>query len=207
MKQGFRELESTELWSAHVTTSLDKRQVADLLQQVATQEEFTFFGFFILQEMRNYSPTEYHFTRYPRRKYGIPSIEQCNEILEKLTTTLHRHDSRVMTKIDVLSYLYEYRVVLGLLEGYEQQHVTHSVEEVQDTLGLAVNVQEVTIHTVGPHQTYTESAAIIRVKKPTLSQVYILADEYKQERFTVEDFSNRTAYVVETRHAKEPDAT
>jgi hypothetical protein len=101
-----------------------------------------------------------------------------------------------------------FRVVLGPLEGYDEQGPVHDVAEVQQALpGARVVLAEVfaTRHTESVCSVYTEPVAVVEAPSDLIGDVYKLGDILKQERFTIEDFMQGVAYVVETRFCTEPD--
>jgi hypothetical protein len=102
-----------------------------------------------------------------------------------------------------------FRVVLGLVEGYDTKAPTHhSIDEVQQVLQRAsitpAGVFAVRYTEAGT-SVYTEPAAIIKAPIDLIRDVYDIADRFRQERFTIENFEEGIAYVVETRFCTEPD--
>lgn len=198
----FRELEPIELWSAQVRSG-DERLLTDSIAEVATATGFTFFGFFIMNGLVN--QTEFHFTRYPRRKYGIVSIERCNEILKILFENLIQKDSTAQVSIDKLIAPYQIRIILGLLEGYDKDEKVHTAEEVSTYLGSTSEVSQAKVYTRGLQRFYTEPAVMLRTDTNGLDSIYKLATDFNQERFTVENFAAGFSHVVETHHVKHAD--
>ncbi len=199
----FRELAPIELWSAKVASFLDKKTFAETLAQVAEKEEFTFFGYFVVNGFSRF-PTNYHFTRYPRRKYGIASIKKCNEVLSKLFDAVTSKDHQAEASLEELTN--QARVILGLLEGYKQENLLHNVGEVKAFLGSCkYQVRPAEIYTKGPNRFYSEAAAVILANPKNLEAIYRLAYQFKQERFTVENFPRHLSNVVETPYTQTPD--
>lgn len=172
------------------------------LAEVATELDFTFFGFFVLNGLA----VEYHFTRYPRRKYGLQPIEKCEAVLQKVSDLLMKKDKSVSVAVEQIPSPYKTRVILGLQEGYSEGNEVHSLNEVREALDLSVSCLGVQIYTLSSMRQYTEPAAMILDTSDDVQEIYALAAAFMQERFTVENFISQQAYVVETPHAKHPDS-
>lgn len=195
----FREMEPIELWSAKLTFTMPYADFEQKVSTIAQRVGQGFTGFISTDDDGNV--TSFTSTRYPRKKYGIASLEDCqlktSALSEELGATLQveEHNDSI-------------RVVLGLLEGYDSEAPTHDVDEIHQELSEArvtpAQVFAVRLNEDGT-SVYTEPVAVIETSAHSLNNIYQLADRFKQERFTVEDFNNQTAHVVETRYCSEPD--
>jgi len=141
-------------------------------------------------------------TRYPRRKYGIPTIADCEDGMQALATALK-------TKVEADPQHEDFRVVLGLREGYNPHNPRHSLAEVIKILGSSYHIEGTSIFAalttpVGSNFNH-EPAVIIRGAMSDILPVFDLAERFSQERFTVEVFNAGLAYVVETGHCTDPD--
>ncbi|HYD34994.1 MAG TPA: hypothetical protein VD999_02915 [Vitreimonas sp.] len=126
-------------------------------------------------------------------------------MLNILFDHLVKRDSSTQVELDRLNEVYPVRVILGLLEGYDKDEKVHTVEEVSTQLGHLVKVTSATVYTQGKNSFYTEPAALLQTDHEGLGAIYQQALAFNQERFTVENFAKGLSYVVETRHAKNPD--
>lgn len=208
MSQHFRELTPVELWSGCIQTTVDAPLFAQVLHRVSQEQRFTFFGFLVANTVSS-TGNEYHFTRYPRRKYGIATIEACQRALGRLGDLLSRYDTGVAAQVEteqLASTGVTARVLLGLVEGYGSENHQHALTEVVEHLGTEFAVRPAQIFTRGPEKMYQEPAALILAKELGLPAVYDLAYQFAQQRFTVERFDQGQAWVVETPHVTQPDA-
>ena len=141
-------------------------------------------------------------TRYPRRKYGILAVETCIAQTKQLAAALR-------FGLEPEQQTNGFRVLLGLVEGYDKRSPTHTADEVQNILGPSVTATPASVFAVAPkgYETvvYTEPAAVIRGELGELPAVFALAEAFKQERFTVENFDAGLAHIVETRFCVSPD--
>jgi hypothetical protein len=206
MPQQFRELGAIQLWSTCVIVESEKSSFIELLHQVACEKTFTFFGFFLLNSLSE-TTLEYHFTRYPRQKHGIRSIEECKDVKDALFTLMDQGDRSTYFEEENVNHIapFEYRVILGLLEGYDKDNVQHSLQEVKANLGDKYGVKPAEIYSVGPDYKHTEPAVAVYGGWRSLSKVYQVAEKLGQERFTVENFLGQYSYVVETPRVRHPD--
>lgn len=195
----FKETEAVELWSARLDLQLSYAEFEQTVIETAQKSGQRYTGFITKDEQGNV--TSFTRTRYPRRKYGVATLTEC-------------HDGMVVLAAELGSILQPdphqsgFRIVLGLLEGYDGKAPTHSADEVRQALpGAKVTPAEVFAvrHTEEGTSVYTEPVAIVAGPNDLLGDVYLLADSLRQERFTIEDFDRGIAYVVETRFCTEPD--
>lgn len=202
----FRELAPIELWSAKINLAVPQDYFTPLLAEVAHDQQFTFFGFFIINALTA-EPTAYHFTRYPREKYGVRSLEDCQNALETLKNKMAQKNLPVSTEIETRKSIAPYttRVVMGLVEGYGAEQSQHDPDLISLILDKTRDIAPAQIHTVGPERFYTEPAIRILAGAGSLKDIYVLALATRQERFTVERFRTKKSRVVETKHAKQPD--
>ncbi|MDD3302735.1 MAG: PHP domain-containing protein [Candidatus Gracilibacteria bacterium] len=185
----------------------------------------------------NKETNEYTRTRYPRKKHGILTIEEIKKSTDILKKIVEEKRSSYMKNLlksgkhlDYCSKIgntfinkarlgldrlvnekkHNFRVVLGLLEGYDMIYNMHSIEEVLLELGDDFRIQQGEIlsgsYTKPTTQSiYYEPAAIIEGDIKNIEKIYNLAFKFHQERFTVEDYSQKKAYTVETEFCKNPD--
>jgi hypothetical protein len=197
---GFRELEPVDHWSASVP--LEGIADDDFDKQVknaVVQSRQNFFGFRATDE------NLYFRTRYPRRKYGIYPIEEMKMSTDLLSQKLGVQATE-QTKVEEPRF----RVVIGLVEGYDKKNKTHTLEEVAQELGGEFNVRSGEIYTVkfledDASAPYKEPAAIVEGDMADIQKVYELAEKFHQERFTIEDLHDSKAFVVETKFCTAPD--
>ena len=196
----YRELAPVEHWSASLSLSeIDEDLFKRSVEETVVETGQSFIGFKVLET------NEYVRTRYPRRRYGVPSLEECRESMDRLTAKLEVV-SKEQRKIDEPRF----RVVIGLIEGYGEQNKTHTKKEVVEQLGEDFLVQSGEIYSVSPQDdnqtyTYTEPAVIIEGDLSKLKQVYELANQFQQERFTVENLQEAKSFVVETKFCTSRD--
>lgn len=195
----FRETEPVGLWSARMDLKLPYIEFEQTVNRVAQTSGQRYTGFITRDDDGNV--TSFTRTRYPRKKYGVSSIVECQEGMVALAAELDTNPRPSLQQSG-------FRVVLGLVEGYDDTAPTHSIDEVREELpGAKVTPAEVFAvrHTQDGTSVYTEPVAIIEAPLDMVSEVYSLGDRLKQERFTIEDFESGIAYVVETRFCTEPD--
>ncbi len=195
----FRETQPADLWSARLTLRLPYADFKHITSRTAQNNGQSYTGFITKDD--NGNVTSFTRTRYPRKKYGIASIEACQAGMVTLANELN-----AIMKPDPQTK--DFRVALGLFEGYGDQNPQHSPNEVQQLLPWA-SILPAEIFALRFHEEttsiYSEPVAIISGPSDRVAQMYSVAENLKQERFTVEDFDKRLAYVVETRFCKEPD--
>ena len=198
-KSSFRELKPENRWSGSVSVkNLNKEDFIKKLETLAQDLKFNFSGWIIDKKDGSF---DYVFTRYPRKKYGpLPPIGQFSNVLTKLATEVNGEPNE-----ELYFESPQFRVVLGLQELYEKSNKLHTIEEVQNELGAGFNLTPGDICAVRPQGKYTEPAVIIKGDLSQVEKVYLLAEKFKQARFTVEDLYNDAAYVVETIHCQDPD--
>ncbi len=173
-------------------------------QRVAVEQGESFSGFVTHSNDQIHTFTR---TRYPRKKYGIPTIEAITASIRLLAERLR--DIQIVDETALRKNIL--RVVLGLLEGYEKDSPIHTIDEVRRELGdtslraISANVIVVRPDGTGSCDVYTESCAVITGLPDEIEAVYDLADKFKQQRFTVEDFNRKLAWIVETPHYTNPD--
>jgi len=195
----FRDTEPVELWSTSFNLSVARYEFEEIMERTVEQTDQGFTGFITSDETGNV--VSFTVTRYPRSKYGVTSVDDCEAgvaVLAKEFSTNARPD------VDRSGF----RVVMGLQEGYDAQSPIHTADEVGKWLqGASVSSAEV--FAIRPTEegvsTYTEPVAIIEAPLDMLGEVYDIGDRLRQERFTVEDFEQQMAHVVETRFCTEPD--
>jgi len=175
----------------------------------------------------NKETNEYTRTRYPRKKYWILTIEEIKkstDILKKIVeekrfsymknllkswnTLINKARSWLDNLVNEKKY--NFRVVLWLLEWYDMIYNMHSIEEVLLELWDDFKIQRWEIlswsYTKPTTQSiYYEPAAIIEWDIKNIEKIFNLAFKFHQERFTVEDYSQKKAYTVETEFCKNPD--
>ena len=194
----FRETEPVALWSARIALQLPYTEFEQTVSRAAQKNGQRYTGFITKD---GGTVTSFTRTRYPRKKYGVASIEECQEgmaaLADEFGSTLQPEPQQG-----------GFRVVLGLQEGYDNQAPIHSVDEVQHELPTAkITPAEVFAvrHTEDGTSVYTEPVAVIEAPIELIGDVYGIGDRFRQERFTIEDFEQGIAYVVETRFCTEPD--
>lgn len=201
----FKEFPPVPYWSATVTVPTPFRHaLVESLNDSARSLDFTYSGFFTAPKA---SETAYSFTRYPRHRFGIKTDEQCASALSELTRGLRtRHIvHEVLVEEGRVGGVEQFRVLLGLQEGYDEGARTHDALEVTNALGSDFTVREVGIYSVGGWGTYEEPAVLISGDENRLRKVYLLANTFKQSRFTVNNLSKGEAYMVETDHCTDRD--
>lgn len=198
-KSEFRELRPEEFWggSVHVKGTNDQ-DFGKITSETSTELDFTFSGYRSPQTAEEF---EYHFSRYPRRKFGpVAPIEKYRDALAKLSTRLNtraEEDKRTETPV--------FRIVLGLQEGYDKEAIVHTTEEVKQELGEEIGLTPVEIYSVGAWGKYTEPAVVLECDNANLAKIYALAEKFHQARFAVEDLHNNQSHIVETKYCSDPD--
>lgn len=196
----YKESEPIELWSAtmplpHIPFEVFRSTVVNLTR--LNGERYTGF---IHRDMDGFV-TDFTRTRYPRKKYGVTTVAEC---VAGMWAMADAFDSMVVHD----AKQHGIRVVMGLLEGYEEDAPRHSVAEVLHALPDA-SAEAADVFAVRRAESgvwvYTEPVAVISADSNALHDIYRLGDELRQERFTIEDFDVGKAYMVETRHCTEPD--
>jgi len=195
----FRETEAIALWSAYLTLEVSYEDFEKMTVQVAQDNGQSYSGFITKDNRR--LVTSFTRTRYPRAKYGIVSIQECEEGMQVLASAFG-----TTFELDVQHD--GFRVVMGLQEGYDVGAPVHAVDEVcLDFPGAVAFPAEVFAvrQTKSGTSVYTEPVAVIKASTECMPDAYMLGDRLKQERFTIEDFGRGISYVVETRFCSEPD--
>jgi hypothetical protein len=201
--------ERVELWSKKLRMfGVDRFSFTDAVRSAAKQRQERYTGFIELNDDPEGMTSVRSFTRtrYPRKKYGIPTIQECEAGMTFLADTI---GGILPPSLVTDEQTQEFRVVLGLLEGYDRSASLHNVSEVAGSLPYEqVDPAEVFAVRITSDSLsiYTEPAAIVRGSLSRLGAVHELAEAFHQERYTVEDFSNGFTYMVETCHCTEPDA-
>ncbi len=196
----FKESDPIELWSTELVGTLAYSEFERIVLATAAANHQRYTGYLEMDEDLNVS--SFIRTRYPRKKYGVASIAECEEGVMDLANNLSfgLYPDRQIAG---------FRVVMGLLEGYDTQSPLHTIDEVSTILGKAILAKQATVfavrHDANDVSVYTEPVAVLQGATRLLPDVYQLADSFKQERFAVEDFNSGTAYMVETRFCTEPD--
>lgn len=196
----FRETEPVELWSATMPlppTPFEVFQSRVLRLAGLNRERYT--GFVHL-DMDGFV-TDFTRTRYPRRKYGVPTVNACVmgmwALADEFDSTVAREEQHGGL-----------RVVMGLKEGYAADAPVHSVADVMYRMPEA-QVEAASVFAVrltdGGASAYSEPVAVVRTGVNARFDLYRLGDDLKQERFSIEDFDAHQAYMVETRYCTEPD--
>ncbi len=196
---GFRETEPIKLWSACIGLFLPYKNFETTVSSIARTNSQRYTGFITKDSEGNV--TSFTRTRYPRRKYGVASIEECEAGMRALAATFN-------TATEPDPQTSGFRVVLGLKEGYDDEAPIHTLEEIKrELIGLNATPAEVFAVRWSDEgvSVYTEPVAIVEGTLNLVDRVYAAADTFKQERFTVENFDQGLAYVVETRFCTEPD--
>lgn len=202
----FRELPPVPYWAGTIVVA---KESTDALKQALTQSarecNFTYSGFSTENPDNRLS---YTFTRYPRHKFGIATDEQCFTALSTVTKHLRVEHLMHQARADfgpLPDAEADFRVVLGLHEGYGENSMEHTAAEVQAMLGRNLHVDTGSIFAVGTWGQYEEPAAIISGKKTSVQLVYRLAEAFKQSRFTIEDLKYGESSIVETSFCQDPD--
>lgn len=204
----FREFAHVEAWGGSISIQgITPEELIPHLQTYADARRLPLFGYII--PGTDATSFTYHMTRYPRTlKYEIGKVEEFGLALRSLARQLSRAGVQAIAQEDAHAQTPHFRIVLGLSEGYGETALLRTVEEVRQRLPSALSVTPAEIVTILPHKIspyFRERAAVIEGGVDHLSQVFHLADEFKQERFAVELIDQGAAYVVETRHCTDPD--
>ncbi len=195
----FRQTEPIDIWGGNVLLqNVEKEEFIDKLIQLSNGLKLSFPGYFIYKE--NSSPI-YHISRYSRKQYGPPpEIERCRDALERIGSEFN-----ISVEEEQVQMSQKFRTVLGLREGYEQGSYTRSIEEVKRELKEGFDLEKGEICTIRNGGCYREEAVVITGDIDKIQKVFLLAEKFLQERFSVEDFSSNLTYMLETKHCKEPD--
>jgi hypothetical protein len=196
----FRELQPIDHWSASLSlNALTDDDFDKHMKDAVIETGQNFLGFLITEEHL------YIRTRYPRKKYGVPSVEEC-----RTGTAVLARKLGVEAREQIITGEPRFRVIIGLAEGYDKKNKIHSFEEVVNELGQGFKVRRGEVYSAGflgndKYGVYREPAVIIEGDKPEIRRVYTLAEKFYQERFTVEDLETSKSYIVETKFCKNPD--
>ncbi len=202
----FRKLEPIDHWSGYVEVSnLNKGKFEKILQEVAKDVNIRISGWKI--DDKNSDDFTYYICRHQRKKYGsVPPPEKYEEAIKKLAEKTG--SKYVVENCDDKT---GFRVLFGLRKGYDQASGDHDFNEVIKDLKEKegfVNTKATILAAKPNGEIYTENAVLITGDLSKIDKIYSLADEYNQERFTIEDFSNQLnpiTYSIETRHCTEPE--
>ena len=198
-RPNFRELRPEEFWGGAVSIKeMGQEDFQRVMSETAIALGFTYSGYRVPKSLEEF---EYHFSRYPRRKFGpVAPVEQYRQALatlgEKLKSGM-REDTRNERPI--------LRIVLGLQEGYEKETTLHTPQEIEQELGKDISITPVNIYSTGPWGSYEEPAVVIECDPTHLGQVYALAEKFNQARFAVEDLQAGQSHMVETKYCTDPD--
>jgi len=193
-KTNFRELAPEQFWRGSVDLQkIGDEDLSTALSEIASGLQFTYSGY--------RGDSKYHFSRYPRRKFGpVAPVEQYQTALRKLGDRL-----RTPIKEEAKSEQPVVRVLLGLQEGYNKETKLHTAQEVEIELGHDITIKPVEIYSVGPWGKYQEPAVVVECDPTDLQKIYDLAEKFHQARFAVEDLHAGTARMVETKYCTDPD--
>ena len=201
----FRELVPIEQWSGFVyIKDISQEEFKNRLIDLSNKLGFRFSGWLVFNNRNNKNTDFYYFLdRHPqRKKYGpIKSVDEYRDVLGKLAQTVN---SEAFTE----SYEgNQFRVLLGLRKGYDPSSEDYSIEDdVKSRLGEDFTFEEAEIFSTIPGRPpYTENAVLITGDLSRTDEVYLLAEELQQERFTIEELGNGITYTVETKHCTEPE--
>ena len=195
----FTELESIPLWSATTPVNLSCADFEQAMRHAVEDGTQSYTGFFTrdLDTVLNFTST-----RYPRAKYGIPSTEACNTAMSNLSEILgHGHVRNNTINGDI-------RILIGLVEGYNDTLPTHTIDEIHaiaPQLGITPAEVFAIMNTESGISIYTEPVAVIEASLDQIDVIYSIAHAFRQERFAVENFTQRIVYVVETAFCSDPD--
>jgi len=209
----FREIEPIPHWSARIVVDVPYDDFISTTLRAASEAQHRYTGT-LTRDAATGNVTSFTRTRFPRNKYGPPpTVEECEAGMLYLGDLFGVEPSKEVHKPGTS------RIVLGLYEG---QHATgrrgepegpdYSVQGVAMRLGAGYSVSpsevlSVRLATDGSASHYSEELAEIVFPTIDKQHVYDLGDEMKQERFSVEEFSEQggLSYMVETRWCQEPD--
>lgn len=196
----FRETEPVDIWSARLKLHIPYSEFEQAVRSVASRNGQRYTGFVTKDDGGHV--TSFTRTRYPRRMYGVASIHECQKGMTELGRELN-------SEVEADPIAEGFRVVLGLIEGYDPSSPVHSVDEILNELPLATRVTPAEVfatrNTGDSVSVYTEPVAVIEAPIDLIEDIYRVGDMFRQERFTIEDFERGVAYVVETRFCTEPD--
>lgn len=203
-KGDFRELKPVELWGGNIALGKedpDKEALKSAIKTSVQERKQNCFGYFVYgAEDRTY----YHMSRYPRRKYGpMPDEGALRGLMQDISSKLGAEAAEEQNTGEPT-----FRIVLGLEEGYGTSKF-HTLEEVRAILGDGFKLTSAEIFTARPGDkeptTYQEIAVMIEGDVVDVEKVYRLAEQFKQERFAVENKQTRSAKIVETKVCSSPD--
>ncbi len=197
----FKETEPIELWSARLSLQIPYSEFERTVLALASINGQSYTGYISTND--DNEVTSFTRTRYPRKKFGVPSIYECVTSTEELAEAMG--GTHVIYQA---SSKQGFRVVMGLQEGYDIHSPMHTITEVEQvTLDARVTPADIFAvrHTGSEMSVYTEPVAVIQGHTRLLPRIYNLGDTFRQERFTVENFDTHRSYVVETRFCTEPD--
>jgi len=196
----YRSTDAVELWSSRLSGNFTRPELEHAIKVAVVNDRQHYTGF--VSAPTNGHEISYTRTRYPRKKYGITPIVDCELGMAKLADMVN---GEIQSEKQVSGF----RVVLGLIEGYDKEAPKHTISEIVAKLGEGALIESADVLAIRFAQdrisTYTEPVVVIRGSQSELPRIYELADEFKQERFTVEDFDAQKAWVIETRFCTEPD--
>ena len=203
----FRELVPIKQWSGFILVKdIPKEEFKNIVIGLSNELGFRFSGWILFNNPKNDNTDFYYFlSRHQRTKYGlVKSKEEYEEAFGKLALAVN-------SKPFVESHEgkdNQFRILFGLREGYDTTSKNYSIEDdVQKKLGEGFTFQKAEIFsTRSGNSHYTEEAILITGYLSKVNKVYLLAEELKQERFTVEDLQNGVTYTVETKYCKEPES-
>ncbi len=195
----FRQTEPIDIWGGNVLLqNVEKEEFIDKLIQLSNGLKLAFPGYFIYKEN---APPIYHLSRYSRKKYGLPpEIERYRDALSRIG-----NEFNTPVEEEQIAQSGKFRTVLGLREGYEKGSYTFNIDEVKRELKEGFDLERGEICTIRNGSCYREEAVVITGDIDRIQRVFLLAEQFLQERFSVEDFSCNLTYMVETKHCKEPD--
>lgn len=215
----FKEFFYQDFWTARVNFNQSEeegfKEALDVCAKTLGEEEFEYSGIdyiyygFFTSSRDNPAERQYNFTNYPEIGEQVMTIDYCWHILQHLVHNLGNREINNTASVIAGKYKDKHgknaRIVLGLQEGMVSENTQnngtlHAFEEVGEALKLLgedVEIIPTEIYSVGPAMRYREPGVVIYAKGSTIPYIYLLAYAFKQERFTVEHFSEGNAYTVE----------
>ncbi|MCL5093950.1 MAG: hypothetical protein M1355_02370 [Patescibacteria group bacterium] len=197
----FRELKPAPIWGGNIL--IDRKDIEPLkeaIKEVVQVTKINCFGYFLFGKEETY----YHISRYPRRKYSqLPDDQELEYLLKEISK---RVDKR--REVEPLSPGERFRILTCPREGYSGDKV-HSIQEAREKLGEGIILTPAEIFTVRYEGEgsliFNEEAFVVEGELKDLSKAYSLAEQFKQERFSVENFRTLNTRVVETKYCTAPD--
>ena len=121
-----RELAPEKFWSGSVDISkIDQKDFEEKIKAAAAELGFTYSGYLT----GSGDEKKYTFSRYPRRAFGpVDDVSVYENALAKLSESLGANSS-----VEDLKESEEFRVLLGLEEGYDEYKKKGILENVTDT--------------------------------------------------------------------------